>query len=378
MPANLQSLMAKPMSLADIAKAGFDPSVSPSLGLLMAAAASASPQAPARRGSGFPPPRLTASAAAPLDAPTSPVSGGNATVPNSGMASPDGQAAARTAPATLGDLAPVNFGVDRLPSVGGPSLADLANGLPSAGKLHDGPNWGKILGTLAWIVGDGLAGAAGRPALFTQSLIQKRQDEREQNNALERIRTEVEMRRQAALAPHLEQVGNTIGMLDGNTRSFEPLYTSPSPAEQYAGALGYQPGSDEYKQSVQDYLLKGYSDAAMPNRLGLIDHRYDRSDAQLGERLAVTRRGQDLTHGDRRASIAQSNTNNVRSTSTSAANNVRSTTTSANNNAATNEMRFQTSRKPRGGPVEVSTPEEARKLPPGTFFKTPDGRILQR
>lgn len=378
MPANLQSLMAKPMSLADIAKAGFDPSVSPSLGLLMAAAASASPQGPARRGSGFPPPRLTASAAAPLDAPTSPVSGGNATVPNSGMASPDGQAAARTAPAILGDLAPVNFGVDRLPSVGGPSLADLANGLPSAGKLHDGPNWGKILGTLAGIVGDGLAGAAGRPALYTESLIRKREQDQEQNNALERLRAEVELKRQAALAPHVEQVGNALGMVDPTTGAFRQTYTAPSPAEQYAAALGYQPGSDEYKQSVQDYLLKGYSDAAMPNRLGLIDHRYDRSDAQLGERLAVTRRGQDLTHGDRRASIAQSNTNNVRSTSTSAANNVRSTTTSANNNAATNEMRFQTSRKPRGGPVEVSTPEEARKLPPGTFFKTPDGRILQR
>jgi hypothetical protein len=294
------------------------------------------------------------------------------------MASPDGQAAARPAPAILGDLAPVNFGVDRLPSVGGPSLADLANGLPSAGKLHDGPNWGKILGTLAGIVGDGLAGAAGRPALYTESLIRKREQDQEQNNALERLRAEVELKRQAALAPHVEQVGNALGMVDPTTGAFRQTYTAPSPAEQYAAARGFVPGTDDYKKEVQDYLLKGYSDPAMLNRLGLIDHRYDRSDAQLGERLAVTRRGQDLTHGDRRASIAQSNTNNVRSTSTSAANNVRSTTTSANNNAATNEMRFQTSRKPRGGPVEVSTPEEARKLPPGTFFKTPDGRILQR
>jgi hypothetical protein len=296
------------------------------------------------------------------------------------MASPDGQAAARTAPATLGDLAPVNFGVDRLPSVGGPSLADLANGLPSAGKLHDGPNWGKILGTLAGIVGDGLAGAAGRPALYTESLIRKREQDQEQNNALERLRAEVELKRQAALAPHVEQVGNALGMVDPTTGAFRQTYTAPSPAEQYAAARGFVPGTDDYKKEVQDYLLKGYSDPAMLNRLGLIDHHYDRSDAQLGERLAVTRRGQDLTHGDRRASIAQSNTNNVRSTSTSAANNIRTTTTSANNNAATNQTRIQTARHVNhasDGPVAVGPNGQKIVVRGGRWVDAATGQPVQ-
>lgn len=256
------------------------------------------------------------------------------------------------------------------------SLGDLAS-LPNA-QVPKGNKTVKTLGDIAGILGDAFMAYGGLRPEFAPALAQQQQDERRNDFDRERLNLELEAKREAALAPRMEQVGNTIGLLDPRAQSFTPTYTAPAAPEQYAAALGYEPGTPDYHQAVRDYRLGAWSDPAVEAKTGLLDHRFDRSDAQLGQRLATTQRGQDLMHGDRQAAIGQSNTNNLRSTNTSRENNIRSTDTSRRNNVQNSFTRLTTARKVSGQPMLVNSPEEARALPKGTQFMTPDGRVKIR
>jgi hypothetical protein len=213
-----------------------------------------------------------------------------------------------------------------------------------------GPNWAQI----ALVVGDTLRGLAGRDPIYGPMMLREQmerdQEDREYKRKLMEPRT----------------VGDSLIVPDGNG-GYKAAYSAPSPAESYAAAQGFQPGTPEYSQAVQDYVLKGYSPTGVAAKEAVTGYRYDRSDAQLGQRLQTMQRGQDLNYKARQAATAQSNTNNIRSTSTSSNNNVRSTSTStannirsnqtsAANNALTNQTHLQTARhvRPMGNePIAV-------------------------
>ena len=368
---DLASVMKRrgPARLGDlVSRLGFDPALPPSL----AAGGSNAPVPTAMEAaSGVSPDRYYAARN-----PT----GGMKPAPQNAMG-----AYANGAPTRLGDLAPVNLVASPVPA-DGPTLGDVIKGLPQ-GDLHkkpalfgkDGVGW-KILGVL----GDSITAAGGGQPTYGPAMLREHELERERQFDLDKFNYELEAKRQQALAPHLEQVGDTIGMVDGRAGTYQPIYSQPSSAESYAAALGYKPGSQEYADAAREYVLRGYSDYATGNKLDLIDHRFDRSDRQLGQRLATTQRGQDLryssttrgqnlTHQDRQSAIAQSNTNNIRTTDTS-----------ASNNANTNRTRMVTARRVNpananaGAPVKVNSIEEARRLAPGTTFITPDGKLKVR
>lgn len=114
-------------------------------------------------------------------------------------------------------------------------------------------------------------------------------------------------------------VGGSLVQL-GEDGQYKTLYDAPQAFEKYATALGYEPGTPEYRAAVQDYRLGSWSDPAMEAKRTLEGIRYGYRDDLQDQRLDVTRRGQDLNHQDRQASIAQSNTNNLRSTGVSRSN----------------------------------------------------------
>ena len=89
-------------------------------------------------------------------------------------------------------------------------------------------------------------------------------------------------------SPRIEQVGDSLGYLDPSAGTFSPIFRDPQPFEAYATSLGYQPGTPEYLQAIEDYRAGTYGDAGVQGRL-----------AVQAPRLDVTTRGQDLTHGDR-------------------------------------------------------------------------------
>lgn len=368
--------MGMPRRLGDLRGLGADPSVSPSLASLLASAGAVAPngmEAP-RAGNGLSPAPQVAAAPAPGVDPAA-------------SARMDGKAG------TLGGLMPVSLGsAAPAPSMAAPAnLGELVNGLPQGDLKARHPLFGK--GGLGWtilgVIGDSISAANGREGTFIPALMHQREQEREQNYAMERLNAEVEAKRKAALAPHLEQVGNSIGMVDGNAGTFNPIYTAPGAADQYALALNLKPGTPEYADAAREYVLRGYSDYATGNKLDVIDHRYDRSDAQLGRRLATTQRGQDLAHTDRQQSILHRGAGRSGGpkapTPATVVGGIMDKQARGQPLTPSEQLTLQQyrqhpkpSRESGGQAVRVGSPAEAQKLPAGTLYETPDGRIMRR
>lgn len=188
-----------------------------------------------------------------------------------------------------------------------PTLGDLPqldpNKLPPAGGKGV-----KTLGMFAGILGDALSAYGGQRGAFAPAMQQQMQNEDERNWARERLAAELDAKRQERMSPRVEQVGNTIGYLDPSQGQYKPFFTAPSPAEQYATARGFTAGTPEYQGEVENYRLGTWSDPAMENRGELDTQRFGQRSELQSDRLAVTRRGQDLT--DARGRRGQTLTDN--------------------------------------------------------------------
>lgn len=283
-----------------------------------------------------------------------------------GLTSPRGGFGAPSMP--MGDM----------PKEGGPTIGPDINAALARNSLMPRNNgmFGGSSGKPDWkmAIAAGLAGLAasrGNPAgqMMLQSMLRMRE-----------ARQDAELRNQMP-----QQVGGSLIRLNPETGGYDTLFRDPEVFENYAGSLGLQPGSPEYMDAVRNYRLGAWSPEAVDAKTGLAGYRYDRqgalqedrqeygrdmqedrqtfSQGQFNRRDATTRRGQDLNHQDRQATIRQSDTNNQRTTETS-----------RDNNREDNETRLRTSRKPPRPPaVRVQTVEEARRLAPGTRFIDPNG-----
>lgn len=169
------------------------------------------------------------------------------------------------------------------------------------------------------------------------------------------------------MAPQVNEVGDNLILVDPQHRvtasadslanpdvdpSAEPtappiastIYQGRSEMENYASQFG-EPGSPEWKAAIQDFRLRGAGPTGYYYKDQLQDQRLNQSDT------------------NNRRTTSTSAANNVRTTNTSAANNVRTTSTSAGNNARTNQTRVATARG-RGGYRGGETPE-------GTIIRNP-------
>jgi hypothetical protein len=200
----------------------------------------------------------------------------------------------------------------------------MADGQAAANGVTPKPRYSKGQ-IIAGVFSDALAGFTGQPGRVAQMWQRDREMADQRAHEETRWHRERNAKREDAMQPRVEQVGDALGTYDPVTKTFEPIYSKPQPFEAYARAQGFQPGTDEYAQAVEDYRLGGWSDPATENRSGLEDMR-TRGRTAL-EILRGANRLRDTT-----VRMQQSNTNNVRSTGTSAANNQRSTATSAANN----------------------------------------------
>lgn len=127
------------------------------------------------------------------------------------------------------------------------------------------------------------------------------------------------------------------------------LYDGPEDFELYAQELGLQPGTEDYYRSVEDYVLRSSGPSAYDRDVSLDDYRTN-NDASLERLRAGNRRDlENLRQGNRRGIIDYRNAN-------------------------------PTPRRASGPRVDsslpvVSSPAEARRLPSGTRFRTPDGKV---
>ena len=152
-----------------------------------------------------------------------------------------------------------------------------------------------------------------------------------------------------ASAPRV--IGRSMVQYDPNSGSVGELYDGAEDFETYAASQGAEPGTQEYFDLVQDYVLKGDGPTAYQHDRGLDDYR-------TGNRIKVE-------------GVRQSNRLGLEGER-------------QQHRVTTRSLPTYRDTHPRaagggGGKIpRVSTPGEAMKLPSGTQFMLPDGRVKVR
>lgn len=131
-----------------------------------------------------------------------------------------------------------------------------------------------VLGTL----GDALSSIDGGPALFRQSVEQQRQSylqgqelqaraaqqQADHAQRLEVLRLQQEAERNA---PRFFASGRDQLRYDPATGQTSTIHDGQSDFEEYAASMGYQPGSEEYRRALSDYVLRSSGPTATENDL---------------------------------------------------------------------------------------------------------------
>lgn len=132
------------------------------------------------------------------------------------------------------------------------------------------------------------------------------------------------------------------------------LYDGEEDFELYADQMGLRPGTQEYFDAVEDFVLRGSGPSAHVRDMELDDHRTgndkDLEGVRYDNRVSLER----LRQSNRSASEQQRQSNRMT---------VRRTPPARSPSRSSTRL-----------PV-VRTPAEARRLPSGTRFKTPTGAI---
>ena len=155
--------------------------------------------------------------------------------------------------------------------------AAMAAMLPPAHKKN-------TLRTIASILGPALMAASGNQAganAFIANMAQKREAEHKQRldaaNAIARWRHEDYARQNGAdlraSAPRV--IGRSMVQYDPTSGGVDQIYDGPEDFETYAQTQGLEPGSEDYFNAVQDYVLKGDGPTAYQHDRGLDDYRTD-------------------------------------------------------------------------------------------------------
>lgn len=251
------------------------------------------------------------------------LAGHNSAADPRGLNNPRGGLGAPSMP--MGDMPPRPQVGGSFFGVGGPSAApvgDQDGAMPSASMpsasgnsgmfgrpkphfkgLFPGKDWKTWVGKVLPAALAGYSASMGNPAGMAMLQGMQRMRENEQEARLK------------AMMP--QQVGGSLIRMNAQG-GYDTLFRDPEVFENYAASLGLQPGTPEYQNAVKNYRLGAWSDPAVEAKMGLTGFRFDRqgalqedrqdygremqedrqthSDAQLGRRLDVTRRGQDLTN----------------------------------------------------------------------------------
>lgn len=154
-------------------------------------------------------------------------------------------------------------------------------------------------------------------------------------------------------------IGRNRLQFDPTTGEVATLYDGAEDAEIYADALGLERGSQEWTQAYEDFVLRGSGPSAHLRDMELDDHRTGNDRSLEGYRQGNRISLENLRQRNRSSMEGQRQSNRMTLRQTPPA------------------PRISSARQ-GGGVVEVKTPAEARKLPKGTRFRTPDGKVMVR
>jgi hypothetical protein len=159
------------------------------------------------------------------------------------------------------------------------------------GFFAKGGAWRDVLGALA----DGLAGAAGHQPTYGPMKMRQRQQQTEwdRQDALRRQDRQwlIDDRNWKAAQPQYFMSGHDRVAFDPTTGATKTVYDAPEDFQQYADALGLDPGSDEYNAAMEDYVLRANGPTAQQGRVDLEgvrqDNRVSLEGVRQGNRLSL-------------------------------------------------------------------------------------------
>jgi len=177
---------------------------------------------------------------------------------------------------------------------------------------------------------------------------QWKHDNDQAEQALRRAQAQADLNK--AFAPRFENIGGIGGMVDPTTGAFTQTFAPPTDGERYAASLGYTKGTDDWNNALKDYALRTRGPSAF-------DFVSDLEDQRQTDRVNLE-------------NIRSGNRANLRGQPTYADTHPRPARAGVPGGPVP-------STKPGNIPT-VASPQDALRLPPGTVFKTPDGRIKVR
>ena len=128
----------------------------------------------------------------------------------------------------------------------------------------NGP-WVDVLGA----IGDSLS---GNP-IYQNAKMQRMQMEQQHSNRLQDRQWQIEDRDWKASQPDYFTSGRDRVKLNPLTGETQVIYDGPEDFDEYATAMGLQPGTDEYESAVLDYVLRGHGPTALGYDKALDDYR---------------------------------------------------------------------------------------------------------
>lgn len=217
---------------------------------------------------------------------------------------------------------------------------------------------------IAAAVGDAMLAYSGRQPWATKYLLSQQQDQQSRKQqALETIlgwqhNAWQDQNRADLRAANPFTIGRDRMQYDPSTGQTSTLYDGPEDFELYAQELGLEPGTPDYFNAVEDYVLRSSGPSAHDRDMQLDDYRTENDKGLENLRYSNRVGMENLRQGNRRGMVDYRNNNPAPSRSRSTGGLIGS--------------------KGSGDVISVKTVAEAQALPKGTKFRTPDGRIKVR
>lgn len=265
-------------------------------------------------------------------------------------------------------------------------------------KIHPGfLEYGGLGRKIAGVLGDGLldlAAANGDP-MATMNLRQRAAQQDAQRQLAVWQQQEATRRQQDLEDRNYEDnqkpryfqsaPGTDYNKFDPASGQVTSIYQSPTAAQDYASNFG-NPGSEGYARAMQDFVLKSWSPTAIQGRQTLDDYRTRNrievkgapSFANLHPKPAAPRAPHAPTTSNVVATILSKGASGQQLNSQEQQ--IFNSYVNGRYRGRSGSSGIPLAGSAGGGsaPIRVNTPDEARKLPPGTVFMTPDGRTKVR
>lgn len=305
--------------------------------------------------------------------------------------------ASTPATGTLASLMPLDVPLASS-GLGSPMVAPMPGVEPKkAGFFDRDGGWRDVLGALA----DGMAGAAGGQPVYGPMKMRQQQQQaewaRQNQQRQQERRWQVDDRDWKAKQLDYFNSGKDRVAFDPVTGQSKVIYDAPEDFEEYASLLGLEPGSAEYDEAMQDYVLRANGPTAQAGRESLegVRHgnRVSLEGVRQGNRAALRQMPTYSNLHPRPAAAGGSGGNGgnrpPRTTGNVYAPILSKVATGKPLTPGEQQVLSLYGRGGRAGGVggatggvgnipTVKTPADAARLAKGTRYRTPDGRLMVR